>query len=642
MVAQNPQIDQARLEALGPAERIVQTLTQFTDHLVHNRPGVVVPDQRTRIGVRWEPVTWKQEDEGKVVYKLTKVGKKATKTRIGVLDADGKTIRNDQQVVGEYRKPGVFPEVATYLYRQVAEAYKLDNEFVARWASWAFPREHRDLKVVLAAFMLVQERRGDPVVEDGQVLFHDDDYRAVGEAMCLTRAKHDLNPKLLLRVWEVLWLEPIRAINRELGFTGSARNAALGRYPEVVTQWLRYRENNPRMLAGLVKAGFKSTVRGLAQRVRYKPESPAFYKALRWKQKQAEDGRRSILDVGVEAAESWEGLDEAGVCQRIIETKPNWKRLVGLLPAMFKHEDGMVAGGLTRAVMAAAIEAGSLSDTDLIILTPTLEELGLLNVADIKARWVKATQTAENQRAANIARNVKSKEVKDTLEDAADLATTKALAEVTKDLRIYVVVDISGSMQGAIEQAILYCTKFLMGFPMDRLHVSVFNTAGREVAIKHASRAGVQQAFRGIHAGGGTLYREGVRALTKHLPKAGEDSLIIFIGDEGGESGPQLATYVRDCGLNPVAFGLLEVNSGHRWGQGTTVKDAANRLQIPCFQIEEALFADPYAVTRTLQNLIASTPVGAQAGRPVVQRKTLVQQIMETPLLDKPVWASAA
>ena len=32
-----------RVESLGPAERVVQALLQHADHMVHNRPGVVVP-----------------------------------------------------------------------------------------------------------------------------------------------------------------------------------------------------------------------------------------------------------------------------------------------------------------------------------------------------------------------------------------------------------------------------------------------------------------------------------------------------------------------------------------------------------------------------------------------------------------------
>ena len=53
------------------------------------------------------------------------------------------------------------------------------------------------------------------------------------------------------------------------------------------------------------------------------------------------------------------------------------------------------------------------------------------------------------------------------------------------------------------------------------------------------------------------------------------------------------------------------------------------------------MFDDPYAVTRVLQNLIANTPVGkTAAGAPVRRRVTLVEQIMKTDLMTRPVWAA--
>lgn len=622
----NQQIDPQRLETLGPAEKIVQALTTYTDHMVHNRPGMIIADGRSKTGVRWEPVTWKEENGEKVVYRLQKIGKRQTRTRVGVLQDNGQVMERGRRV-GEYRKPGLFPEVATWLYRQIADVWKLDNEFAARWASWAFAKEHRDLKVVLTAFMLVQDRSGEPIIEDGEVLFHDDDFRAVGEAMCLIRAKDDINPKLLFRIGDVLNLPGVAEINRELGFGRSARNPARGRYYKAVEKWLRYREDNPKMLEGLVKAGFRTTVMALARRVGYKPSTPKFFELLRWKQSQAKDGRRTLA-IGVEVgkADSWEGLTEKQICESIVATKPNYKRIVGMLPPEI---------GLTRAVMAAAIQAGSMSDADLIILTPTLEELGLLKVKGVQARWKKATEKAENQRAANIAKRVRSKEAKEGLQEASDAAAKKVLEEVVRDMRIYVIVDVSGSMGGAIEKAKEYLSKFLVGFPLERLHVSVFNTMGREVAIKAASAKAVEHAFRGFKAGGGTAYHQGVRVLAKHKPLPGEDAVMLFVGDQGDYNLGQLVQAVNDSGINPVAFGMLNVVGRHR--VGTIVYDAARHLEIPCFDIDEGIFNDPYAVTRTIRNLIAATPV--QAGPRQQKRTTLVEEILKTPLLTKPVWA---
>ena len=624
-------------ENLGPAERTIQALLAYTDHAVHNRPGAVFADARNVTGVRWEPVTHKEENGQKVVYKLQKVGKKTQRVRLGVLRVDGKIVENGT-VIAEYRKPGLFPEVVRYIYTQIAEVWKLDNEFAARWASYQFQQEHRDLKAILAAFMLVQSRKGDPVLDAGKVAFHDEDFRDVGEAIMLLydKQRKGLDPKMILRVHDILALPEVAKINRDLGFGRSQRNAFLGRWPKAVEKWLRYREENPKLLEGLVKAGFRTTVMDLCRRVGFKPESPKFFELLRWKQAQSEDGRRTLaIGQTVAAAESWSGLTETQICEKIVKEKPNWKRVVGLLPSNV---------GVTRAVVAAAIEAGSVSNKDLIILTPTLEELGLLQVQDVRERWEKAVKEADDMRAANIAQRVKSKETQEKLAEAADNAVKKAVEEVTKDLEVYFMVDISGSMQGAIEAAKGYIAKFLQAFPPDRVHVSVFSTTGREIRIPHASAAGVENAFRGITASGGTDYGAGIRALQHYKPQNGRDALFFFVGDE--EAQP-FDNAVRSSGLNPVAFGFVKTvattgAAGWRAQQyeTTAVRDTANRLGIPCLMVEEATFADPYAIPRTLRTLIASTPVTAPTVAAAPKRLTLAEMILKTELLRKPSWAA--
>ena len=82
-------------DALGPAEHIIQALLTHSDHMVHNRPGIVVIDNRHKIGVRWEPVTHKVEDGEKIVYKLVKQGKRSTRVKLGNLLEDG-VIQNGQ------------------------------------------------------------------------------------------------------------------------------------------------------------------------------------------------------------------------------------------------------------------------------------------------------------------------------------------------------------------------------------------------------------------------------------------------------------------------------------------------------------------------------------------------------------------
>jgi len=291
--------------------------------------------------------------------------------------------------------------------------------------------------------------------------------------------------------------------------------------------------------------------------------------------------------------------------------------------------------------MAAAIETGCLSDNDLIILTPTIEELGLLEYKEIADRWKAATEKAENQRAAHIARNVRSAQVKEDLEGAADKAIAKQVAEVARDMRIYVFVDKSGSMSESLERAKEYLEKFVVAFPLERLHVAVFNTVGREIEIKAATGAAIKQAFRGHRAGGGTSYAAGVDCLlSRYKTQPNEDALFFFVGDQLDSSVDLLVHYIRRSGVMPTAFGMLHIDSHMGFYSGSIVKDAAAALRIPCFPIEERIFEDPYAVPRTIRNIIAATPVGIKTGRvSAPSRVSLIDKILKTPLLQKPTWA---
>lgn len=611
-------------ENLGPAERILQTLLTYQDHLAHNRPGIVRPDASVPYGVAWEAATYKVENGQKIAYTIKKVGKKTVKTRVGVVAGDGLIVERGLRV-GEYRDPGLFPEAVAWVYAQCAEVWRMDNEFAAKWASKVFGEEHKDIKVVLCALMLAQSRKGDHV---GELV--DLDYRDVGEAMVLLRRKdqRDISPKLLLRVGDVLRLPTVAKVNRDLGFAHSLKNPHMGRYDKVVQKWLRHREDNPLLLAQAVKSGWSSAIAALARRVGYKPTSDAFFRALRWKQTQAADGRRSMFIGGkLDAARSWLGKTEAEVCEAIAAEHPSWKQLTGLLPPEV---------GVTRAVMAAAIGAGALTDKDLVILTPTLEELGMLGddkkTKAVKTRWEKACKSAEDLRAANIAKNVKSAAVKETLKASEDAALAKAAEAASRGMRIYVLVDISGSMQNAIEEAKVIVTKILAGIPKDRVHVAVFNSVGRSVYIQASTQAAVDLAFAGFRAGGGTSHASGVFALQDNKPADDEDSVLIVIGD-GGEQF-DFADAVTRSGLRPQAIGFVELPGENRG----VVERTAAKLGVPVLAVDRRTFEGTYEVPRVLRNLIAATPV-RQAPAPRQKRLALVDAILKTDLLQKPAWA---
>jgi len=531
---------------------------------------------------------------------------------------------------GEFRQPGPNVEAIVKVYTALADIWNSNQELAARLASYVMrDTDWRDMKVVCSAFMLVQNRCGAPIYDESngarEVLFHDDDYREVGEAMLKFYQRSSnkmMNPKLIQRVGQVLALPGVIEVNKLLGFgNAQKRKAFTGRYYGAVRDWLNFRESNPTMLAGLKKAGYAKTVRSLARMVGYKPKSQHFFEVLGWKQKQSTDGHRTIGLNGLNIEKvSFEGLDEAGICEMIAADRMGYKQVMGMLPKEI---------GLTPAIFVALID--QLSDKDLTILTPTLEEFGLLEHAEIKERWQSALRNQDDQRARNIAKNIKNRETVEQLESAADGAVAKAVEEATAeaDVHIMFIIDISASMEGAIELSKEALSMIVQGFDPAKLHVSCFNTIGQLLRPRHHSAAGIKHMLAPLFASGGTTYSMGMAVFEVNRVRIPDDAeLIVFaVGDEAGETGAQFARNITSYGYKPSAFAHI-VNVARGWNRGHTVRGAAEELGVPYTEVDVDQFRDVYQVQRTLKAVLEAQPFR--------QKTSLVEKILMTELMVKP------
>ena len=574
----------------GPAEKLLDLVLSSSAHLWHNRPGLDVGG----------------------VWHAKRGAKKDTVAR------------------GTPVKPGLFVPAAERLYSRLLEIYSLNAELFARFASYALTQtEWRDLKVACSAVMLVQPHAGQPIMDDdGSVAFNDDDFRAVGEAMVLFYEKKStkmLTPKAVLRVAELLEVPGIATLNRAAGFgDAGSKKAPLGRWKRAATRWLALREKNIPMLQGLVKAGYKETLKNIARKAGYKPENAAFFEALGWKQKQASGGHRQVGLTGLklQKRERFDGLSEAEICEAIVTQKLSYKDVVGRLPKDV---------GLTPAIMVSALP--SLSDRDLRMLTPTLEELGLMTEPEIRKRWEKAIADATDQRSLNIAKNVRSKELKDKLVEASDNAVKAAVREASAEQAVDVMflIDKSGSMEGAIDKSKEALSRILAGFPQERVHIASFDTVGTVLKAKAPTRAAVQHMLSAIKAGGGTMHASGVRALYQSgVPIQTLSKLIVIVvGDEAGEDGTALAKAFKDYGYDVAAIAILVNVSGTR---GLTVQECARAMGVPYSEVQIDQFEDPYQVPRVLRTLLEAPRLGPG----VATQIGWLERVLSTPILQLP------
>ncbi|MCS6899395.1 MAG: vWA domain-containing protein [Myxococcales bacterium] len=578
---------------LGPAERLLDLVLTSSAHLWHNRPGIEVN------GV-WKPAPRKRNSPKARAHGPGRI------------------------------PPGLYAPAAEALYSRLLDIYLLNTKLMAHFASYALKEtEWRDLKVACAALMLVQPHAGQPIRDDkGAVAFYDDDFRQVGEAMMLfyeSKSTKMMNPKAILRIAELLESPGIATLNRAAGFgdPGSKR-PPLGRWPKAARHWLAVREENFKLLQGLVKAGYKETIKAIARKCGYKPQSQAFFEVLGWKQSQAKGGHRTVGLQGLNVIKHGPltGMSEAEICEYIVAKKLSYKETIGRLPPEI---------GLTPAIMVTLLP--SLSDRDLRILTPTLEQLDLLRDPEIKARWDRAIASATDQRSLNIVKNVQNREIREKLEEAADHAVRKAVSEAATEVEVHVMflIDKSGSMQGAIEASKEVLSRILVGFPLERIHIACFDTMGIVLRPKAPNRAAVQHMLSGLHASGGTVHGAAIRALYKagvRIP-AGAQLLVIVVGDEDGESGYELANVFGTYGYKPAALALI-LNVAEGGSRGHSIRECSQHLRVPFHEITIDHFADPYQVPRVIRTLIEST---GTAG-PTAGASHWVEKVMATPILQ--------
>jgi hypothetical protein len=285
--------------------------------------------------------------------------------------------------------------------------------------------------------------------------------------------------------------------------------------------------------------------------------------------------------------------------------------------------------GLTPAIMAALIP--SLSDRDLRMLTPTLEELGLMTEPEIRARWEKAIAAATDQRSLAIARNVRSAELRSKLEEASDNAARRAVAEASaqQPIEVFFLIDKSGSMEGAIDKSKEALSNILAGFT--HVHAACFDTMGTVLRPKAPTRAAVTHMLSGLKAGGGTVHGAALRALFLAGARVRPESklIVIVVGDEAGENGDELARAFKDYGFMPAALAIFVNVASTR---GSTVRSCARALGVPFSEVQIDQFADPYQVPRVLRALLEAPALGPTAAAHV----GWLESVLSTPILALP------
>ena len=338
-----------------------------------------------------------------------------------------------------------------------------DPYFLAHLTAYlATHSKSKDLKVVTAYVATLSTADGTPFSPGSSYL--KPNLREVGIAALLL-----LDPKLALRV---------RAIaERKYGIPGymnesrhcpSLLRTALKRY-------LEYRENNLPMMQGAVRSGMRGIIKHLYRSLHLTPPT-AIAELLRWKQK---DGRITLT----QKVSLFEGKSEAEIAACIQAQHLPYLHVLGELAHIHQR--------ITPAIAVALLE--QMTGNQAIILRKTLEDAGILTDPEVLTLYEEKVSSATTalDRSETLARRAS-----DTVRKVLQVAKSVQRKEASRGLgKIYLHIDFSGSMTGAIEFAkdrgaiLAECVEH----PQEQFRWGLFGSTGLELPLPETF---IQDAFR--------------------------------------------------------------------------------------------------------------------------------------------------
>ena len=465
-----------------------------------------------------------------------------------------------------------------------------DPLFLAHFTSYAVKKmDSKDLKVVATFANSLSDADGTPFSLGSSL--KKPNWRLVSQAAFV-----DLDPKSALRV--------LKLANTKMKFGSRSGGTHFSKTLKTAAKkYIRYREANPKALNGIKKSGLGNIFQDMYRLSRVAP-SPEATQILRWKQKAGYPG------AGVEKAKTmfdFSGMSDLDIANKIRTEKLPPLTVLGALPDK-----------LTPVVAAAILEQAT--GDQAVILTEMFENQGLLKVAEVKAVYTEKVQTAKT--AIDRVERIKSKmdqEVEEVLKEAKSNIRKEQVGDMGK---IFLHLDVSGSMHQAIETAIDKGAIIAESVkdPHNNFHWGMFNSTGVILPTPTKfTKDGFAAVLYGQRAGGGT----NCLALYKEARRLGCE-IDVYITDQGHTDGhiPTLIQRFRSEGIaDPKQVVIINVGSSFEKTLSNGLKDCG----IPFVELKPTQLSESALVSQAIRTALRGVTA-------------VIDEILATPLLHLPKW----
>ena len=486
---------------------------------------------------------------------------------------------------GKLQKEKLYPVLDTFI--KLAEK---DPYFLAHFTSYAVKKlAHKDLKVVSVFINSLSDADGTPFSVGSKYL--KPNLRMISQA-----ALQELDPKLVLRVIELANLK--KKLGSKTEGTHFARSLKTA-----IKKYITYREQNPRSLMGIRKAGLAKTFKNIYRFTHLSPSTEAAG-ILNWEQK---DGREIEIKKNIF---DFKGMSDLQIAEKIRADKLPPTGVMGALPDK-----------LSPVIAAAILEQAS--GNQVVILSTMFEEQGLLKNAAVKKLYDAKISTAKTalDRVERI-----NKQLDQDIEMSLKTAKSEKRKEDVGDLgKMFMHIDISGSMHEALVVAqdrgaiIAECIKN----PQENFYWGVFNASGRRLPRPETfEKDAFAATLYGIRAGGGTdclaLYRE-----ARHL---GCD-IDVYITDQD-HNGPSVKTTIDRC-----------TAAGYSKPKAAVIVHIGNAQAKSEMKLKDALVAEGIPTTVITPESLKESALVSQAVKTALRgANAIIEEIMNEPLLSLPRW----
>ena len=484
-------------------------------------------------------------------------------------------------------------------FNEIADAFmtlaEKDPIFLAHFTSWAMTKQDsKDLKVLSVFFnslsdadgtnFITLDDAGNKVVSD----FKKPNLRIVSHS-----ALQMLDPKLAERVIQLARMKfAVGAMGESSHYPRSLQKA--------LKKYLKYREMNPNMIKGIKKAGLGNIFKNL-YRLGHVAPSTESAEILRWSQK---DGR----EIKKAEALTFKGLNDIQIAEKIRAEKLSPMVALGMLPKK-----------ISPVIAIAVLEQST--GNQAVILQSLFADQGLLEDKEIQAFFAEKLKTAKEtlDRVDRINSSI-NQEVKKAMNSTKASKRKEAFGD---DLgSIYLNIDISSSMNSAIQLAKDYGATIAECVPLEKFHWGVFNSLGKELPQPKTGEKGeFMQLLYGIISNGMT----DCFALYERSMKLG-CNILVYITDEG-HNGRDISTVMKYG--KPSAVVIVNTNMTERSGRRDNTLERAFQSQgIPVTVIPPSTIKESALIVQAIKT--------AMKGQVV-----MIDEIMNTELLTLPKWYEA-